>query len=191
MRVLFGALLLVTLCSCGTYRKANQGYRGVGEYQGPGGREVAAEGAVPNPHSLAYAPRASFQLAWPVRNIKVSRGFRPKANRKHEGVDLGGKRDTPITSAHEGVVIYTGSDFRGYGNMVLVEYSDEWATLYGHLDSLAVHSGQIVESGDPLGGMGDTGQASGVHLHFELLHKRKPIDPLPYLPRVNRFAGSR
>ena len=189
MRVLFGTLLLVTLCSCGTYRTANNGYRGVGDYRGPGGREVAAESdTAPN---LTYAPRASFQLAWPVRNIKVNRGYKTASKRKHEGVDLGGKRETPITSAHEGVVIYTGSDFRGYGNMVLVEYSDEWATLYGHLDSLAVHSGQIVESGDPLGGMGDTGDARGVHLHFELLHKRKPIDPLPYLPRVNRFAGAR
>ncbi len=194
-RGIFLCLALITLCSCGTYRKTSLGYRGIGDYKPPGG---GSAGRVDTPsaddiktRNLPYAPRSAFQVAWPVRNIRVNRGFRPASDRKHEGVDLGGKRESPILSAHEGVVIYTGSDFRGYGNMVLVEYSNEWATLYGHLDSVIVRAGQIVESGDPLGGMGDSGLASGVHLHFELLHNRKPIDPLPYLPRVNRFARAR
>lgn len=119
----------------------------------------------------------------------MNRGFRPASDPRHEGLDLGGKKETPILAAHEGLVIYTGRDFRGYGNMVLVEYNNEWATLYAHLNSIAVRPGQILEAGDPLGGMGKTGRASGVHLHFELLHNRKPIDPLTLLARRTRFAG--
>jgi murein DD-endopeptidase MepM/ murein hydrolase activator NlpD len=73
--------------------------------------------------------------------------------------------------------------------MVLIEYSHEWATLYAHLDTVNVRAGQIVQIGDPIGGMGRTGDATGIHLHFELLHKKIPTDPLHFLSRSRRFAG--
>lgn len=191
MRLLFFSLILLTVCSCAAYRKSNQGYLGVGAYRspsdvGPSVTEEPEQGL--NPRTLPFMPRAPFQLSWPVHHVKLNRGYRPANDPKHEGLDLGGPRGSAILSAHEGVVIYTGDDFRGYGNMILVEYSDEWATLYGHLDSIQVYAGKIVEAGEPLGEMGNTGAASGVHLHFELLNKRKPVDPIPFLARVNRFA---
>lgn len=195
-QVLFGrnrgslplVVLLISLCACSTYRKQSRGYRVASDYNRGPASEFPAE---IEPPAYPYAPRGPFQVTWPVRNIKVNRGYRPSTDLNHEGLDLGGKRGYPILAAHEGLVIYTGSDFRGYGNMILVEYSSEWATLYAHLDSVNVQPGQIVQAGEDLGGMGDSGQASGVHLHFELLHDRKPIDPLPYLTRSPRFARAR
>jgi murein DD-endopeptidase MepM/ murein hydrolase activator NlpD len=86
------------------------------------------------------------------------------------------------------LVIYAGNGFGGYGNMVLVEYNNEWATLYGHLESIAVREGRIVKAGDPLGGMGATGHATGVHLHFELMHNREPVDPLTLLTKGKKVA---
>jgi len=181
--------LLVTACS--TYRKSGSTYQSnVGGYRVASDYDAGAASTTDglNTRTLPFQPRAAFQMQWPVRNVIVNRGFRPSSDRNHDGVDLGGKKGAPILAAHEGVVIYTGSDFRGYGKMVLVEYSEEWATLYAHLDSIDVEPGQIVESGAEIGGMGKTGKASGVHLHFELLHNRKPVDPLPFLSRINRFA---
>lgn len=192
----FLIICLFTTVSCSTYRPGHAGYRG----PGGGGYKVASDYETPNNptrgpasdglsiHNLPYAPSGPFQLVWPIQRIKINRGFKPASDPKHQGIDLGGPKGAPILSAHEGVVIYTGNEFRGYGNMVIVEYGDEWATLYGHLDKITIETGDIVRSGDTLGTMGKTGVASGVHLHFELLHKRQPIDPLPYLTRSPRYA---
>lgn len=87
----------------------------------------------------------------------------------------------PILAAHEGVVVYAGNSFRGYGNMVLLEYNHQWATLYAHLDRIMVREGQKLRVGDKLGTMGRTGRATGVHLHFELIKNKQPIDPLLHL----------
>ena len=97
------------------------------------------------------------------------------------GVDLAGKRGYRIYAAHDGIVVYAGRGFRGYGNMILLEYDGQWATLYAHLDGFRVKTGDRVSTGQTIGTMGRTGRATGVHLHFELLKKKQPVDPLPYL----------
>ena len=186
------ALALAGLLSaCGTYRTNSGGYQ-----RGGGGYKTASDYA-PQGDGFAlteklsrgqtFVPSGAFKLHWPVRNVRINRGFNSSIN--HQGMDLGGPKGTPILAAHEGVVIYTGRDFRGYGNMVLIEYNKEWATLYGHLNDIVVDEGRIVKAGDPVGGMGATGRATGVHLHFELIKDRAPVDPLPYLTRNSRMAS--
>jgi murein DD-endopeptidase MepM/ murein hydrolase activator NlpD len=201
MRLLLPALAIATiaifaLTSCGTYRGAGSGYR-----SGNGGWRTSSDYAQDpetrdfylneNRSAPQYIPSAEFRLYWPVNPVKINRGFRPSTDRDHDGIDLGGPANTPILAAHEGVVIYAGRDFRGYGNMVMIEYSPEWATLYGHLNEVFAREGQAVKPGEPIGGMGKTGKASGVHLHFELLHQKSPVDPLPVLSRGSKFARSR
>ncbi len=136
-----------------------------------------------------YVPHAPFKLYWPVAQVRINRGFHPPEDPAHSGIDLGGKRGVPILAAHEGVVIYAGQDFSGYGKMILVEYDNEWATLYGHLDQFAVAENTIVAPGDPIGAMGATGRASGVHLHFEVMHNRQPMDPMTLLTRPTSYVG--
>lgn len=123
-----------------------------------------------------------FRLVWPVSSIKLTQPFGTHRRRNHRGVDLGGARGTPIRAAHRGLVIYTGQGYRGYGKMVLIEFSKKWASLYAHLDSISVKEGDVVKEGDIIGGMGDTGRTTGVHLHFELMKNKQPVDPLKYLP---------
>jgi murein DD-endopeptidase MepM/ murein hydrolase activator NlpD len=135
-----------------------------------------------------YQPEHEFHLYWPVSTVRVNRGFAPANAPHHQGVDLGGTRGTPILAAHEGVVVYTGRHFHGYGNMVIVEYDKEWATLYAHLNRITAREGQHVQPGETLGQMGRSGHATGVHLHFELMHHRQPVNPLPFLG-TNRIAG--
>ena len=118
-----------------------------------------------------------FKLQWPVRKIQISRGFSDEGKNSHLGIDLRGQKGDPIFAAHDGIVIYARSGFRGYGRMVILEYDKTWATLYGHLSRYTVKTGQKIHVGDVIGLMGRTGRATGVHLHFELMRDKIPIDP--------------
>lgn len=128
---------------------------------------------------------------WPVWEARMTRGYLPngtkKRKRPHRGIDLAAPRGSAVLGAHDGVVIYTGSGFKGYGKMVMLESVDprdggNWATLYGHLDKILVYEGKKVKQGEVLGALGNTGRSSGPHLHFEIRRLNGPIDPLPLLP---------
>ncbi|MBX7232144.1 MAG: M23 family metallopeptidase [Bdellovibrionales bacterium] len=141
---------------------------------------------------IKYKPQRSFALSWPLNMVKVNQYFNPKKKRRpHLGVDLAGVKGTPIFSAHEGLVIYAGRAFKGFGKLVIIEYDDRWASLYAHMDKIMVKQGQTVESGQTLGLMGRTGRATGVHLHFELLHDQRPVDPIPLLNNTHQLVDSR
>lgn len=128
---------------------------------------------------------------WPVDEARMTRGYLPYRKKPHLGIDLAAPKGTNIYAAHDGTVIYAGRDFRGFGQMVLIEGSKGWATLYAHFSKIAVKQGQRVQQGDVIGGMGRTGRATGVHLHFEIRKARGPVDPLLYLPGGTRVAGNK
>lgn len=173
------SFLFLSLSSCAHYQSSIGNYRGPGEnHRSPAQRHYVSSGS------------GEFQLAWPVENIQISQNYRPRRNRKHQGVDLRGARGTKILAAHRGRVIYTGNGFRGYGKMVMIEHGSKWASLYAHLNRIDVRQGDYVEMGEVIGRMGRTGRATGVHLHFELLKNKLPIDPLHYLPDASRIAGN-
>jgi murein DD-endopeptidase MepM/ murein hydrolase activator NlpD len=119
---------------------------------------------------------------WPVDQAKLTRGFLPNKKKPHLGIDLAGPKGTPILAAHDGVVIYTGRGFKGYGKMLMIEGKDGWATLYAHFSKILVSEGDTVKQGQLIGEMGRTGRATGTHLHFEVRNLRGPVDPLHYLP---------
>ena len=75
-----------------------------------------------------------------------------------------------------------GKRLTGYGKTVIVEFSTNWAALYAHLQEIKVKEGEKVSRGEILGTVGNSGKAIGTHLHFELMHKKQPVDPLIYLP---------
>lgn len=139
-----------------------------------------------------YHPKHAFALSWPLGTVKINQPFRPnKKRRPHLGVDFAGTKGTPIYAAHEGLVIYAGRAFKGFGRVVIVEYDDQWASLYAHMDKILVKSGQVVARGQSVGRMGRSGRATGVHLHFELLHNQRPIDPLTMLNEGERLVDAR
>ena len=131
---------------------------------------------------------------WPVWEARMSRGFMPRVKRKgrkrasrpHKGIDLAAQRGNPVMASTDGVVIYTGKDFNGFGKMIMIETVGEntgYATLYAHLDKIVVYDGQKVTQGEVIGALGNTGRSSGPHLHFEIRKSDGiPVDPLPYLP---------
>lgn len=128
---------------------------------------------------------------WPVWEARMTRGYLPQGTKRrrrpHKGIDLAAPRGSAVMTSHDGVVIYTGSAFKGYGKMIMVESVDprdggNWATLYGHLDKILVYEGKTVKQGEVIGALGNTGRSSGPHLHFEIRRLNGPIDPLPMLP---------
>ena len=70
--------------------------------------------------------------------------------------------------------------FEGYGNLVKVSLSGGWVALYAHLASWRVHVGEQVSAGQRLGTAGCTGWCTGTHLHFELRHRGRPVNPLRF-----------
>lgn len=177
MRAALLLVLMMALDGCAHYRSHLSQFRGPSSYSTRPDDIYLRSGEF----NSRFTPSSPFRLYWPVSRIRITQPF--KRSPRHEGIDLGGGKGIPILAAHEGVVIYTGHDFSGYGKMVLLEYDSQWATLYGHLNDISVREGMIVKPGDRIGGMGNTGRSTGTHLHFELMQNRQPIDPLRVLPR--------
>jgi len=98
----------------------------------------------------------------------------------HTGLDITNTEGTPIQATAHGTVILAGWK-AGYGLTVIVRHRPDLETLYAHLSRITVREGQKVQRGDLLGTMGRTGNATGVHLHYEVLRKGQPVNPQPYL----------
>ena len=97
----------------------------------------------------------------------------------HKGVDYAAPTGTPIYSTADGVVDFAGTQ-SGYGNVVIVKHSDKYSTLYAHQSRVAegIRKGTRVAQGDLLGYVGQTGWATGPHLHYEFRIAGQPVDPL-------------
>lgn len=94
----------------------------------------------------------------------------------HKGVDLACAEGTSVLAAMGGVVLAAGRS-TSYGNYVRIAHAGSTETLYAHLQYLYVRPGEVVRAGQPLGTVGQTGRATGPHLHFELLYRAVRYDP--------------
>ena len=94
----------------------------------------------------------------------------------HHGVEFLNKFGTPVHAAADGMVIFAGADEEAvyspwqdfYGNVIVMEHEDELFTLYAHLSAINILAGQRVNVGEKLGEVGQSGVATGSHLHFEV-----------------------
>lgn len=100
------------------------------------------------------------------------RGFFPG----HTGIDLAAPEGTPIYAANGGPVMFSGWSSWGYGNTVVLAHGAR-STLYAHMSQRAVQCGQTVGTGQIIGYVGNTGNSSGPHLHFEIRVNGTPVDP--------------
>jgi murein DD-endopeptidase MepM/ murein hydrolase activator NlpD len=98
----------------------------------------------------------------------------------HTGVDIDAPSGTPVRAAADGDV--TGADMgAGYGRAIVLNHGHDVLTLYGHLSAIAVVPGQHVTRGQVIGYVGQTGRATGPHLHYEVRVHNVPVNPYKYL----------
>ena len=116
---------------------------------------------------------------WPCDG-PVTSGFGMRWGRMHEGIDIACGYGTPVHAAAAGTVIYA-SWLGGYGNLVVVDHGNGFATAYAHASAILVSVGQAVEQGDSVTLVGSTGHSTGPHLHFEVRVDGVAVDPLLYL----------
>lgn len=116
----------------------------------------------------------------PVPAARVSSTYGQKPERFHNGIDLAIAKGTPIVAAADGQVLVS-TDVYGnrvnYGKLIIIEHSNGLRSLYSHLDSRAVESGEKVKGGQQIGTVGETGKVTGPHLHFEILSGDDRLDP--------------
>jgi murein DD-endopeptidase MepM/ murein hydrolase activator NlpD len=122
-------------------------------------------------------------LASPLEFSRVTSGFSMRMHpilntwKQHNGVDYGAPQGTPVRTIGDGVVEFAGWQ-NGYGNVVHVQHSNDRSTVYAHLSRIDVVKGQRVEQGATLGAVGQTGWATGPHLHFEIKIDGRQQDPM-------------
>jgi murein DD-endopeptidase MepM/ murein hydrolase activator NlpD len=89
---------------------------------------------------------------------------------------------TPVLAAADGQVVYAGAAIRGYGNPVVLQHAGGLLTVYAHNSALLVRVGQVVQAGQRVALSGQSGRATGPHLHFEVRQGQIPRDPMSFLP---------
>ncbi|WP_395794201.1 M23 family metallopeptidase [Aquimonas sp.] len=98
----------------------------------------------------------------------------------HSGVDFNGPRGTDILSVADGVVAFSGRH-PGYGNMVDIDHGNGYVTRYAHNQENLVQEGDRVRAGSLIAKMGSTGRATGSHVHIEVIHNGRTVNPHPFL----------
>ncbi len=124
-------------------------------------------------------------LSSPVKFSRISSGFSMRFHpvlftwKSHKGIDYAAPTGTPVHNTADGVVTRVGQD-SGYGKFVEVKHDDQYSTLYAHLSAhtKGLKAGQTIKQGDTLGAVGQTGRATGPHLHYEFKVNGKQVDPL-------------
>jgi len=100
--------------------------------------------------------------------------------RMHTGIDFAGPIGTPIYSTGDGIVIEAGYSFNGYGNEVIVDHGFGYKTRYAHLHKVNVKVGQRVKRAEMIATLGSSGKSTGPHLHYEVIVRGKPVNPINY-----------
>ena len=118
----------------------------------------------------------SLTWNWPTQG-KVSAGFNEASNK---GIDIAGSTGQAINAAAPGKVIYSGSDLRGYGKLVIIKHNKTYLSVYAHNSKIVVKEGQSVAAGQKIAEMGNTDTTS-TKLHFEIRRLGKSVDPAKYL----------
>eukprot|EP00959_Pyramimonas_sp_CCMP1952_P331275 6936915-Pyramimonas_sp.AAC.1 len=123
---------------------------------------------------------AKGRFECPVKQGYISSGYGPRWESFHHGIDLAANLGVPIVAAEDGVVKFAKSN-GGYGNLLTIQHMGGYTTRYGHCDKLLKKVGQRVHSGEVIATVGNTGHSTGPHLHFEVRHNGKAVDPFDYI----------
>lgn len=141
----------------------------------------------------APADDSSYQgeeLSWPLPSAqKISSHYGQRGSSHHDGIDIPASSGSAIVAAAQGKVIFSGW-MRGYGKIVVLKHANNLNTVYAHNSKNLVGKGDRVEQGETVARVGQTGRASGAHLHFEVRKNNRVIDPMKYFSKTTKLAGN-
>jgi hypothetical protein len=146
----------------------------------------AANSPKPASPTVATAAHVEEVAAWPLRGDLTTLFGVPHwpYQPTHTGIDISDGQPSGVSGVKPfkpGTVVETVNSFSGLGNHVVIDHGNGLTSVYAHLSSIAVRTGQIVDQGVTLGTEGSTGASTGTHLHFEIRINGQPVNPLPYL----------
>jgi septal ring factor EnvC (AmiA/AmiB activator) len=144
---------------------------------------VAGQAATVSPDSPFHARKGLLRMPVSGRIIHFFGPYRnPRFNviNVRGGIDIRAEKGEPIRAVHGGRVLYA-SWFKGYGNMMIIDHGDAYYTVYAHAEEMFKTIGALVETGEVIATVGDSGSLDGALLHFEVRHRGKPQDPLGWL----------
>jgi murein DD-endopeptidase MepM/ murein hydrolase activator NlpD len=142
--------------------------------------EIVIDDVVAEPDEKVRIAYKKLDFIWPVEG-KIVNLFEESEDKRHQGIDISSPLGTPIKASYAGKVIYSNNTIKGYGNLVLLRHSEKFVTVYAHNQENLIEEGGWVEKGQIIGKVGQTGRATGPHLHFEIRRNNKAVDPLPFL----------
>jgi murein DD-endopeptidase MepM/ murein hydrolase activator NlpD len=144
----------------------------------PGGRKPYEPKTVTAFAGLAPAgARGTGRFRWPVSgNITQHYWY------GHRAVDIGAAAGSAVLTADGGFVSFAGWTDLGYGYLIVVDHANGFATYYAHLSNIYVAQGQALERDQVIGAVGNTGNSTGPHLHFEIRRHSMQQNPMAYLP---------
>lgn len=120
-----------------------------------------------------------FEPIWPLKG-KIITKFGGEFENKNEGIDIEVPEGTNVKAIENGKVIFSASH-SGFGNMIIIQHSEKFISIYAHLQANFAKEGQTVEKGDNIGQSGKTGATEKAKLHFEIREFSKPVDPEKFL----------
>lgn len=109
----------------------------------------------------------SGTFVWPTTETWIG-GYEYSPSTNHRGIDIAGAIGNIIYAVDDGVVVYSNWNQNGYGNLIVVDHGNGWQSVYAHLDGFLKYCGDNVSQGEQIATLGNTGNSSGPHLHFEL-----------------------
>lgn len=122
----------------------------------------------------------SATFVWPTTATYLS-GYDYSPASNHYGIDIAGDTGNPVFAVDAGVVVYAGWSNYGYGSLIVLDHGTGWQSLYAHLSGIYVSCGQSVFQGTSIGAVGNTGNSSGSHLHFELIYSGAKVNPWDFI----------
>lgn len=154
----------------GLQSTAQEGSRNAAVTQQPSNK-VAKRKTTPS------APKRVGRFLVPVKGSIIS-SYGPKDGGLHnDGINIAAREGAPIRAAENGVVVYTGNELRGYGNLLLIRHSGGWVTAYAHTSKFLVKPGVRVKQGQIVAEVGRTGNVDRPQLHFELRKGTRAVNP--------------
>jgi len=168
---------------------ADEGRFGIGH--------MIADGPLPSPApSVQARAAAAYQPPVAIVDGHISSHFGRRTDpihgqtRDHHGVDIAAPEGTPIRAWRSGEVVFAG-DRGGYGNLIILRHADGSETRYAHCRDMKVRKGEVIGAGQTIGSVGQTGRATGPHLHFELRRDGEPVDPSEAVRHLKKISTPR